>query len=133
MIGLISLFDWWDDALEFGVVETLDRGGELGLVSFDVPDLLSLFTCAISPELELLVTFCWANLSCLRNFARLFWNHTWNKSERGFSIIWFDCENLIKCEWHVTTIGTLMGVSTSFFPFLGKVWRVTSKVQQQKI
>jgi hypothetical protein len=97
----MSLLDWCDDALEFGVVEIFDKG-ELGFfISFGVPDLVSLFTCVMESlvELELLVTFCWASLSCFRNLALLFWNQTWKKvGENDFSIIWFDCENLIKCE-----------------------------------
>ena len=119
MIGLISL-DWCDDALEFGVVETLDKG-ELGLMSFIDPDFVSHFTCVSESlvELELLLTFCCANLSCFRNFARRFWNHTYKRND--FGIIWFDCENLIKCEcMSCESIGTLMAEfppSLSFWEF----------------
>lgn len=80
--GLISPFEWCDEALELGVVETVEIG-EPGLISFGVvfpPPLLLLpdFPSALICESEelLLVTFCWASRSCLRNFARLFWNQT---------------------------------------------------------
>ena len=124
MIGLISL-DWCDDALEFGVVETLDKG-ELGLMSFVDPDFVSHFTCVSESlvELELLLTFCCANLSCFRNFARRFWNHTYKRND--FGIIWFDCENLIKCECMSHRLAPWWQHFLHPSLFLG-VWNATAK------
>lgn len=69
--------EWCDeDVLELGVVETAESG-DPGLTSFGVVlpfDLLSDLTLPESEEL--FETFCWASLSCFRNFARLFWNQT---------------------------------------------------------
>lgn len=79
LIGLISPFEWWDEALEFGVVETLDSG-EPGFISFGV-----VFP-AVWPSVfiddgsdELFTAFCCAWRSCFRNFALRFWNQTWKK------------------------------------------------------
>lgn len=69
------LFEWCDDAVEFGVVDTVDIG-EPGRISFGVvlpADLLSV----LINESELLDTFCWASRSCFRNLARRFWNQTY--------------------------------------------------------
>lgn len=80
LIGFESvLFEWCDDAVEFGVVDTVEIG-EPGRPSFGVvspADLLSVFIT----ESELFVAFCWAKRSCLRNFARRFWNHTYTKTK----------------------------------------------------
>ena len=79
-MGFISPLDWCDDALEFGVVETVDKG-EPGLMSLGVvfpADFCSLLTDVFeSCVLLLLDTFCWAIRSCFLNFALRFWNHTW--------------------------------------------------------
>lgn len=64
------LFEWCDDAVEFGVVDTADIG-EPGRMSFGVVLPADLLSVLIS-ESELLDTFCWAIRSCLRNFARRF-------------------------------------------------------------
>lgn len=84
--GFMSPIEWCDDALEFGVVDTVDIG-EPGFMSFGVvlPALADddLPSDLISEPLSLvllLVTFCWARRSCLRNLARRFWNHTYNKN-----------------------------------------------------
>lgn len=86
----MSAFDRCDEALELGVVETVDSG-DPGFMSFGVvlpidddDDLFSLLTCVgvcdkFSVELCALLepeTFCWARRSCLRNLARRFWNQT---------------------------------------------------------
>lgn len=80
-MGLISpLDDWCEDILvfELGVVE-IPEWGDPGLTSllpkFDLElPLFSalMFGCELGPSLELLEAFCWANRSCLRNFALLF-------------------------------------------------------------
>lgn len=92
----MSPFDWWEEALELGVVDTLESG-EPGLMSLGVvlpaatppfEDFCSLLTDDESAPLLLLLlvlllllllleTFCWAIRSCFRNFARRFWNQTW--------------------------------------------------------
>lgn len=71
--------------LEFGVVE-IPECGEPGFMSLLprldlVLPLLSalMLGWVLAPSLELLEVFCWANRSCLRNFARRFWNQTWNQ------------------------------------------------------
>lgn len=72
-----------DDKLvfEFGV------DGVDGFISFEhIPLVLfSLFTeLHERPSFDDWLPFCEANLSCLRNFARLFWNHTWKKIEKSY-------------------------------------------------
>lgn len=84
LIGFISPIEWCDEALELGVVDTADMG-EPGFMSLGVvfpqfpPDdvLPSDFICELVSDDELLVTFCWASRSCLRNLALRFWNQTW--------------------------------------------------------
>lgn len=88
-MGFMSPFeDWWDEilVLELGVVET-PEWGDPGLISLVlildlvVPldsDLTLL--CVFVPSEELLEAFCCAKRSCLRNFALLFWNQTWNQA-----------------------------------------------------
>jgi hypothetical protein len=54
--------------------------GVPGLTSFGWPHCFgSVFMLVVSTVLLLLDCddFCWANLSCFRNFARRFWNHTY--------------------------------------------------------
>lgn len=77
----MSPFDWWDDALELGVVDIVDNG-EPGFISFGVVlpvnEPFPLFSCLIpSGDVVLLfVTFCCASRSCFLNFALRFWNQT---------------------------------------------------------
>lgn len=87
---LLWLSDGCDEALELGVVDTVDMG-ELGLMmsligvvlppwffisSFTLLLLLLLLLGCSEEEFEWFVTFCCAIRSCFRNFARRFWNHT---------------------------------------------------------
>lgn len=90
--GFMSPFEWWEEALEFGVVDTVEIG-EPGFMSFGVelppppplPDFPSLFIWESDDEFD---TFCWAKRSCLRNFARRFWNQTWKyKKKYLFNIL----------------------------------------------
>lgn len=75
-MGLMSPFEWWDDALELGVVEIFDMG-EPGFMSFGVEFPVLCPSVFIDDESDpLLDDFCCAWRSCFRNFARLFWNHT---------------------------------------------------------
>lgn len=71
----MSPFEWWDEALEFGVVDTVEFG-EPGLISFGVVLPTDFPSDLIGESDVVFVTFCCARRSCLRNFARLFWNHT---------------------------------------------------------
>uniref|UniRef100_A0A182QNL8 Uncharacterized protein n=1 Tax=Anopheles farauti TaxID=69004 RepID=A0A182QNL8_9DIPT len=106
LIGLISPFDWWEEALELGVVDRVvtDRQGEPGgLMSFGVvlppftddfslpgppllllPLLLLLLVLLLLLLLLLLDTFCCAMRSCLRNLARRFWNQTCSEMRLRF-------------------------------------------------
>lgn len=69
---MISPFEWWDEALEFGVVDTVEIG-EPGFMSFGVVFPVDLPSDLIGESDDVLfVTFCCANRSCLRNLARLF-------------------------------------------------------------
>lgn len=76
--GLMSPFEWCEDALEFGVVDRLDIG-DPGFVSLDVGFSVDLPSVFIDESVEwLLDIFCWDSRSCFRNLARRFWNQTWN-------------------------------------------------------
>lgn len=74
-MGLMSPFEWCDEALEFGVVDTVELG-DPGLISFGVVFPTDLPSDLIGESDDVLVTFCCAKRSCFLNFARRFWNQT---------------------------------------------------------
>lgn len=72
----MSPFEWWDEALELGVVEMVEFG-EPGLMSFGVVFPTDFPSDLIDESDDVFVTFCCAKRSCFRNFARRFWNQTY--------------------------------------------------------
>lgn len=67
----MSPFEWCDEALEFGVVDTVELG-EPGLISFGVVFPTDFPSDFIGESDDVFVTFCCARRSCLRNLARRF-------------------------------------------------------------
>lgn len=67
----MSPFEWWDEALEFGVVDTVEFG-EPGLISFGVVLPTDFPSDLIGESDVVFVTFCCANRSCFLNLARIF-------------------------------------------------------------
>lgn len=74
--------------LAIGLISFVDRtlfelpGGVAGLLG-ERPSALTVPATGLDAPLSAPrplcdVDFCWASLSCFRNFARRFWNHTWN-------------------------------------------------------
>lgn len=79
--GFISPLEWCEDALEFGVVDTVEFG-EPGFMSFGVKLPSDLLSDLIGESDDELVTFCWAKRSCFRNLARRFWNQTCSNGKK---------------------------------------------------
>lgn len=66
----MSPFEWCDEALEFGVVDTVEFG-EPGLISLGVVFPTDFPSDLIDESDVVFVAFCCAKRSCLRNLARL--------------------------------------------------------------
>lgn len=71
----MSPLEWCDDALEFGVVDTVEFG-DPGFMSFGVVFPIDLLSDLMGESAVEFVTFCCARRSCFRNLARRFWNQT---------------------------------------------------------
>lgn len=61
----MSPFEWCDEALEFGVVDTVEFG-EPGFISFGVVFPTDLPSDLIGESDDVFDTFCWANRSLMK-------------------------------------------------------------------